>query len=238
MGGRSREREVSLRSGAAVAKALSALGFDVVPIDLKGDWAQAIREARIEVAFVALHGAWGEDGCVQGLLEIMGIPYTGSGPAASALCMHKRLCKRVLAAHGVRVPQDMPLQDGVPVRFPVVIKPVNEGSSIDLAIVSGSDEWKAYAARVRGAPERWLVEERVQGVEVAVGVLEGEALVPVEVRPRRGVYDYTAKYTPGETEYLCPPKLPAETIRRCMQVAEEAVRVCGCRGAPRVDMIV
>ncbi|RME83305.1 MAG: ATP-grasp domain-containing protein, partial [Zetaproteobacteria bacterium] len=139
---------------------------------------------------------------------------------------------------GVRVPQDMPLQDGVPVRFPVVIKPVNEGSSIDLAIVSGSDEWKAYAVRVRGAPERWLVEERVQGVEVAVGVLEGEALVPVEVRPRRGVYDYTAKYTPGETEYLCPPKLPAETIRRCMQVAEEAVRVCGCRGAPRVDMIV
>ncbi len=237
MGGVSSEREISLRSGAAVLRALGRCGIDAVGIELRGRrWAEQIRDADIERAFIALHGLWGEDGCVQGMLEIMGIPYTGSGVTASALCMNKRLCKAVLNQNGIRTPVEIPMLEHGPARYPVIVKPVAEGSSIGLHLFRHAREWEAAGLDPR--PECWMAEMPVVGPEIAVSVLDGEALPPVEVVPKEGSYDFKAKYTTGATDYFCPARLPAETLRRAMEVAERAVRLLGCSGAPRVDMIV
>ncbi len=238
MGGDSAERAISLQSGAAVADALARLGHDVVALDLEpgGDWIDQIRAAQPERAFVALHGTGGEDGIIQGVLEVLGIPYTGSGVAASALCMDKRLSKTVLRAHGVSVPVDIPLdQHGAPVRYPVIVKPVAEGSSVGVHLVRDAE---ALPPSFADDPGDWLVEMPVAGTEVAVSVLDGEALPPIEVQPAAGLYDYAAKYDLDTTRYICPAGLPAETLRLCMEQAERVVDLLGCRGASRVDMIV
>ncbi|TLS77113.1 D-alanine--D-alanine ligase [Mariprofundus erugo] len=235
MGGTSAERDVSLRSGAAVLRALTAAGVDAVGIDLQDDWAAQLRAASIDTAFIALHGTLGEDGCVQGLLEIMGIPYTGSRVMASALCMNKRLCKQVLDQAGLTTPVEIRIAEGGPERYPVFIKPVAEGSSIGLHYVASVEGWQQLDL---DADMQWIAEMPVKGVEIAVSVLAGEALMPVEVAPKSGVYDYTSKYTAGATAYFCPARLPAETLRYCMEQAEKAVAAAGCSGAPRVDMIV
>ena len=235
MGGVSSEREISLRSGQAVLDALRAGGVDAFGLDLREDWVAAIREARMDTAFIALHGRWGEDGAVQGLLEIMRIPYTGSGVLASALCMHKRLCKAVLAQAGLKTPVDIPVGENGPIRYPVVLKPVAEGSSVGLHLLRGEADWRALDV---ADADTWMAEMPVRGVEVAVSVLDGEALPPVEVAPKSGVYDFQSKYTAGATEYFCPARLPAESLRACMERAEAAARIAECRGAPRVDMIV
>lgn len=235
MGGVSAEREVSLRSGQAVLKALQGAGVDAVAVDLNRDWAVEIAAAGIDIAFNLLHGTLGEDGCVQGMLEVMGIPYTGSGVMASALCMDKRLSKQVLAAAGLKVPMDIPIGEDGPARYPVFLKPVAEGSSIGLHRLESKAEWQALAITDAAG---WMSEMPVSGVEIAVAVLDGKALPPVEVAPKSGVYDYASKYTSGATEYFCPARLPAETIRYCMQRAEAAVAATQCKGAPRVDMIV
>lgn len=235
MGGISSEREISLRSGNAVLAALTRQGVDAVALDLGDDWVTQILEAEIDTAFIALHGCWGEDGCVQGLLEIMCIPYTGSGVTASGVCMDKDLCKAVLQRVGIKVPVDIPIGENGPLRYPVIVKPVAEGSSVGLHTLNSADEWRALQI---ANPEAWMAEMPVRGVEVAVAVLDGEALPPVEVAPRSGVYDFTSKYTSGATEYFCPARLPAETLGVCMQRAEAAVAATGCEGAPRVDIIV
>jgi D-alanine-D-alanine ligase len=235
MGGISSEREVSLRSGKAVSAALERSGISVTEIDLTSRWPEQIQHSGIDVAFIALHGTLGEDGAVQGLLEIMGIPYTGSGVTASALCMHKQLCKTVLDRAGLKTPVDIPIHDDGPARYPVILKPVAEGSSVGLHFLNSRAEWDAVDI---GNPDNWMAEMPVTCVEVAVSVLNGKALPVVEVAPRSGVYDYQSKYTTGATEYFCPARLPAETLRLCMQRAEEAVEATGCEGAPRVDMIV
>jgi len=236
MGGRSGERDVSLRSGRAVLDALRAAGVDAVGIDLnEQDWSAAISDAAIDTAFVLLHGTLGEDGCVQGMLEIMGIPYTGSGVMASALCMDKRLCKLVLDQAGLSTPVEIAIGSDGPARYPVFIKPVAEGSSIGLHQLENEQQWQALSLDTRS---QWMAEMPVKGVEIAVSVLAGEALMPVEVAPKSGVYDYQSKYTSGATDYFCPARLPAETLRYCMQQAELAVAAVGCNGAPRVDMIV
>lgn len=235
MGGCSAERDISLKSGRAVLTALQSAGVDAVAVDVQENWTQLVLDASIERAFIALHGTWGEDGCVQGMLETMRIPYTGSGVLASALCMNKRMTKQLLSAADMRVPTDIPVQADGPVRYPVFIKPVSEGSSVGLHLVQSSEDWSQLALHDVDA---WLVEMPVKGVEIAVSVLDGEALMPVEVHPDSGVYDFASKYTQGATQYFCPPRLPAETIRLCMQQAEMVVQVMGCSGAPRVDMIV
>ena len=235
MGGMSSERDISLRSGMVVLGSLQRSGVDAVAVELNENWLETLLASRMDQAFIALHGTWGEDGCVQGILEVMGIPYTGSGVTASALCMNKRLCKDVLSAHGLHTPVDIPLHRDGPLRYPVIVKPVAEGSSVGLHHVRSAAEWQALAIDdVQG----WMAEMPVQGPEVAVAVLDGEALPPVEVAPHSGVYDFQAKYTPGSTDYFCPARLPAETIGHCMEVAEKAVAVTGCKGAPRVDMII
>jgi len=235
MGGVSAEREISLRSGNAVLKALKERGIDAVGIDLTDNWPRAIAVAGIQTAFIALHGTLGEDGCVQGLLEIMGIPYTGSGVTASALCMNKRLCKQVLNHAGLKTPTDIEIGAAGPIRYPAIVKPVAEGSSVGLHRLAAAAEWSALEIE---DTRQWMAEMPVRGVEIAVSVLNGLALPIVEVAPKSGVYDYGSKYTAGATEYFCPARLPAETLRHCMQQAEKAVAAAGCSGAPRIDMIV
>jgi len=236
MGGRSSEREISLRSGNAVLKALRSAGVDAIAVDLNSDWAGSISSSGINTAFNVLHGTLGEDGCVQGLLEVLAIPYTGAGVLASALCMHKQLCKQVLNHAGLKTAVDIPLQSDGPIRYPVILKPVAEGSSVGLHRLVDKSDWKRLDIDV--ADEEWMAEMPVEGVEIAVAVLDGKALPPVEVAPKSGVYDYASKYTAGATEYFCPARLPAETLRYCMKRAEEAVVATRCTGAPRVDMIV
>ena len=235
MGGRSAEREISLRSGQAVLNALHGAGVDAVAIELNSDWAGEIAAAGVQRVFNLLHGTLGEDGCVQGLLEVMGMPYTGSGVMASALCMNKQLCKQVLVQAGVKVPADIPITEDGPARYPVFVKPVAEGSSIGLHRLSSKAQWQALAIEDR---KKWMAELPVNGVEIAVSVVAGKALPPVEVAPKSGVYDFASKYTSGATDYFCPARLPAETLRYCMERAELAVAALHCSGAPRVDMIV
>lgn len=239
MGGNSSERDISLRSGSAVLAALERSGLNAIGIDLSGTmssgWPEQIQAAAIDAAFIALHGTLGEDGAVQGLLEILQIPYTGSGVTASALCMHKRLTKIVLNEAGLKAPVDIPLTAEGPSRYPVILKPVAEGSSVGLHFLNSASDWDALNI---SDPSGWMAEMPVKGVEIAVSVLNGKALPIVEVAPNSGVYDYTSKYTAGATRYFCPARLPAETLRLCMQRAEEAIKATGCEGAPRVDMIV
>jgi len=234
-GGTSAERDISLKSGAAVLSALQSAGVDAVAVDLKNDWAAHIQKAGIDIAFIALHGTLGEDGCVQGLLETMAIPYTGSGVTASALCMDKPLSKQVLNHAGLQTPVDIDLGEDGPARYPVFVKPVAEGSSIGLHYLESQADWLTLGL---ATADGWMAEMPVSGREIAVSVLNGEALMPVEVAPKSGVYDYASKYTAGATEYFCPARLPAETLRYCMGRAEQAVHATGCSGAPRVDMIV
>ncbi len=235
MGGCSAEREISLCSGQAVLEALKRHGVNVIGLDLQGDWPGQIRDAGIQTAFLALHGCLGEDGCIQGMLEIMRIAYTGSGLRAAALCMHKCLCKAIIKQAGVSVPAEIPIEAGGPGRYPAMLKPVSQGSSIGLHLLNSQEDWQAL--HLVDLTE-WMAEIPVQGVEVAVSVLNGRALPPVEVVPGSGVYDYNSKYTKGATEYYCPARIPAEILRVCMQRAEQAVTAVGCLGAPRVDMIV
>ncbi len=235
MGGTSAEREVSLRSGQAVCAALTRLGYPVCEVDVQTP--KDVLECEMDIAFLALHGTLGEDGCIQGLLEMLGIPYTGSGVLASALCMDKRMCKRVLQQRNIDVPVEVPLRAQGPVRYPVLLKPVREGSSIGLHWLGEEQDWLALDLTEEELPN-WMAEIPVQGTEIAVSVLAGEALPPVEIVAHSGCYDYQAKYTPGATDYHVPARLPPETLRHCMRKAEIVTRVTGCQGAPRVDMIV
>jgi len=235
MGGTSAEREISLCSGTAVLNALVRSGVDAVGVDLTEDWPGQIRQADMQTAVIVLHGTLGEDGCVQGLLETMGIPYTGSGVTASALCMDKKLCKQVLGHAGLKTPVDIAITELGPDRYPVILKPVAEGSSIGLYRLASTADWKVLDIDLS---QHWMAEMPVSGVEIAVSVLGGKALPIVEVAPESGVYDYASKYTAGATRYYCPARLPAETLRHCMKRAEQAVVATGCAGAPRVDMIV
>ncbi len=235
MGGSSSEREISLRSGNAVSAALKRSGVHVTEIDLNYRWPEQINGSGIDAAFITLHGTLGEDGAIQGLLEIMGIPYTGSGITASALCMHKQLSKSVLEKAGIKTPVDIPLNSDGPLRYPAIVKPVSEGSSVGLHFINNQKEWDALDI---GNPAGWMAEIPVKGPEIHTSTLNGKALPPVEVVPKSGIYDFESKYRLGATEYFCPARIPAETLRLCMQRAEEAVEATGCDGAPRIDMIV
>lgn len=246
-GGRSTERDVSLRTGAACADALRARGYDVTLVDVDLDVASRLREARAAVAFVALHGRWGEDGSIQGLLESMGIPYTGSGVLASALGMDKVFSKMLFREHGLKVieyrvfPRDQAERITVgdlPFGLPAVVKPSGEGSSVGVHIVRDAralQEACRDAVRYKG---ELIVERYVKGAEVNVAVLDGAALGAIEIVPSREFYDYTAKYTPGATQYFYPARLPEEHTRRTCQAAEQAHQVLGCAGVTRADFIV
>lgn len=241
-GGESSERDVSLRTGAAAAAALRRLGYDVREVDLRGDWIGAIRGSGAEVAFLALHGKWGEDGVVQGALELLRIPYTGSGVAASALSMSKVAAKRVVAAAGVPVARDAVYEGEAlaaaappPFGFPAVAKPDREGSTVGVSIVRNEGDWKAALAEAARFDGRVLAEEYVPGREITVGIVNGRVLPAIEVVPKSGFYDYASKYTAGSTEYLIPVPMEHDVLARAADFTRRAARALSLRGAARVD---
>ena len=247
LGGLSSEREVSLRTGEAVLAALAARGHDAVPIYVDRDVDVALRQERIDAAFVALHGRWGEDGCIQGLLEALGIPYTGSGVLASALAMHKGKAKELFRLHNLPTPAYYTLTaaDAAELHeihgdfgFPCVVKPIREGSSVGVSICRTPDELAPAVERGLRFDDELLVERFITGREVSVAILEDRALGAVEIAPRDGFYDYGNKYTRGATDYYVPPRLSPERYRGVLVQALRAHTALGCRGATRVDMIV
>jgi D-alanine-D-alanine ligase len=258
MGGMSAEREVSLRTGAGVVEALEARGHEVVAIAFGPDTRgvdQLVRDANIDVAFLALHGRGGEDGCIQGFLELLGIPYTGSGVLASALAMDKLKSKELFRLHNVpTAPYYVATQaclGGTPedallnlrelhgsFGFPVIVKPRGEGSSVGVSRANDLGQLEAAIREALAHDNLALVERFVRGMEVHVGVLDGRTLGAIEVVPKSGVYDYASKYTPGATDYICPPRLGTTRARGVMNLAERAARSLGCSGACRVDLLV
>jgi D-alanine-D-alanine ligase len=243
LGGRSAEREVSLRTGAAVAQALRGPGREVVEVDAGPGLARQLEELRPDAAFIALHGRWGEDGTVQGLLEMLGIPYTGSGVLASALAMDKGMSKVVFRALGVPTPDfqvlgpDAGLED-LELAPPLVAKPVREGSTIGVAVAREAAQLPGALAEARAHGTEILVEKFVEGREVTLGVLDGEPLPLVEIVPEKGFYDYESKYTPGRTRYLCPAPLEDDLAREAVGAGCAAYRALGCAGAARVDLMI
>ena len=244
MGGPSAEREVSLNSGRGVLAALAARGHDAVAIDWKRrdeDLVGRLRQAGVEVAWIALHGTFGEDGCVQGLLECAAIPYTGSGVLASAIAMDKVATRRVFDQEGIESPRwrrHHGAADVARVGFPMVVKPSAEGSSVGVSIVKGEAELPAALDKAEKGHGVVLLEEYVKGREINVGVLDGEALGDVEIRPATEFYDYEAKYVRDDTQYLVPAPISDDERRRLHDLALRAHQALGCAGATRVDLIL
>ena len=244
LGGWSAEREVSLLSGAGVAEALESLGHRVTRIDMDRDVAQRLAEARPDLVFNALHGTPGEDGSVQGLMDLMGLRYTHSGLATSVIAIDKVLTKQALVPHGVPMPggrivRSQSVFEGDPLARPYVLKPVNEGSSVGVAIVTDEGNYGNPIGRDVAGPwqefEELLAEPYVRGRELTTAVLGDRALTVTELRPKSGWYDYDAKYTDGMTDHICPAEVPEEIAAACRRIALEAHRLLGCRGASRSD---
>ncbi len=244
MGGPSSEREVSLNSGRGVHAALVSRGYDAVAIDWmnrQDDLVARLRKERVEVAWIALHGTFGEDGCVQGLLECAAIPYTGSGVLASAIAMDKIATRRIFDQEAIESPRWRRYQgaaDVARVGFPMVVKPSAEGSSVGVSIVKNEAELPAALDKARAGRGVVLLEEYVKGREINVGILDGEALGDVEIRPATEFYDYEAKYLRDDTQYLVPAPISADERRRLHDLAVRAHQALGCAGASRVDLIL
>ncbi|MGZ8347669.1 MAG: D-alanine--D-alanine ligase [Allosphingosinicella sp.] len=244
MGGWSAEREVSLTSGNGVADALESRGHRVTRIDMDRDVAGRLAEVRPDVVFNALHGTPGEDGTVQGLMDLMGLRYTHSGLATSVIAIDKELTKLLLVPHGIRMPvgevvDSESLYAADPLPRPYVLKPVNEGSSVGVAIVREGGNYGNPIARGTAGPwqdfERLLAEPFIRGRELTVAVLGDEALAVTELRPKSGFYDYDAKYTDGMTEHVCPADIPEDVAATAMDMALRAHQLLGCGGASRSD---
>jgi D-alanine-D-alanine ligase len=253
-GGRSLERGVSLRSAARVEDALGALGHLVVSLDAGADMVARLREERPEVAFVALHGPGGEDGTVQELLEILGIPYTGPRVAACALCMDKVASKHVLREQRIATPDwvafnatafhELGAADTLEeieerLGFPLVVKPASQGSSLGVKFASSRDKVPAALLAAFSYDDRVLLERYVKGRELAVGVLGSEPLPIVEAIPREGdVFDFEARYEIGRTDYVCPAELSEDEAADLAETAGAAYDELGCSGFARVDLML
>jgi D-alanine-D-alanine ligase len=244
MGGWSSEREISLITGNGVADALESRGHRVTRIDMDRNVAARLGDVSPDVVFNALHGTPGEDGTVQGLMDLMGLRYTHSGLETSVIAIDKELTKMVLVPHGIRMPAGTivaseTLHDGDPLPRPYVLKPVNEGSSVGVAIVTREGNYGDPIGRDVEGPwlhfERLLAEPFVRGHELTVAVLGDEALAVTELKPTQGFYDYDAKYTDGLTQHVCPAQIPDEIAEEAMAMALKAHRLLGCRGASRAD---
>lgn len=270
MGGLSSERPVSLRSGRAIANGLERLGFEVSRIDLRpkghilspeekevlkvqkikaltpGNLSEYLKKERFDCIFLALHGGIGENGAIQGFLEVMGIPYTGSGIMASSLAMDKVASKRLFMASGLRVAEfmviersEVPDQEEVLKRFglPLVVKPVREGSSVGVTVVDRAEDL-SQAIELAKRYGDCLIERYIEGKEIHVGILKNRAIGAVEVRPKERFYSYRAKYTQGLTEYIIPPEIPENIFNNVLETGLLAHKALGCRGATRVDLII
>ncbi len=248
MGGWSSERDVSLTSGNGVADALESLGHRVTRIDMERDVAARLAAAAPDVVFNALHGTPGEDGSVQGMLDLMGLRYTHSGLATSVIAIDKQLTKNELVPHGIRMPAGLmvaseSLYAADPLPRPYVLKPINEGSSVGVAIVTDSGNYGSPIGRDVEGPwrhfDRLLAEPFIKGRELTVAVLggtdNGRPLAVTELKPKSGFYDYDSKYTDGMTLHICPAQIPAEIASSALAMAVKAHRVLGCKGTSRSD---
>ena len=245
MGGTSNEREISLESGSAVHAALLRNGYDAVAIDTRDDLAAALAQTPIDVAFIALHGRLGEDGRVQGFLEVLGIPYTGSGVQASAVAMDKLLTKRLFRSHDLPTPNFWVVNSPEEVTSllhafeqPLVVKPVYEGSTLGIAVVRSADQVEEALRSALTYGRRIFIEAFVAGREITCGVLNGDPLPLVEIRAPGGFFDYQAKYQSDRTEYLVPAPLPEAVSRDIQRASAKAAAALGCRGGIRVDAMV
>jgi D-alanine-D-alanine ligase len=243
MGGLSSEREVSLVSGKACAEALERLGARVSRVDAGRDLAEVLARLKPDVCYNALHGEWGEDGCVQGVLETLGVPYTHSGVLASALAMDKAKAKSVMAAAGVAVPggglfNRFDVAAGHVLAPPYVVKPNAEGSSVGVFIVmEGSNQPpQEVVAPEWTFGEEVMVEPYIRGRELAVGVMDGKAMTVTDIVPTNGFYDYEAKYGDGGSKHVVPAQLPPEVFEKAKKLSEMAHAALGCRGVTRSDL--
>jgi len=247
MGGLSAEHEVSIASGDAIYAALTGRGYDATRIFVDRDVDQVLRQEAIDVAFIALHGSYGEDGCIQGLLEVLDIPYTGPGVAESALAMDKLKSKELFRLHNVPTPpyyaldveqiamlEEMHGSFG----FPAFVKPRSQGSSLGAGRADDHVELRERCEEALRFDRSVLVERYVEGREIAVGILDGRALGAIEIVPKRGFYDYKAKYQAGQSEYHYPARLSPTRYQNVLRIAERAARALGVSGAVRADMLV
>ena len=244
MGGWSAERPVSLMSGNGVADALEAKGHRVTRIDMGRDVAQVLAAAAPDVVFNALHGTPGEDGTVQGMMDLMGLTYTHSGLATSVIAIDKQLTKQALVPHGIPMPggrmvhsEDLFTRDPLP--RPYVLKPINEGSSVGVAIVTDGGNYGDPISRDAVGPwqefDELLAEPFIRGRELTTAVLVDKALLVTELRPKSGFYDFDAKYTDGMTDHICPADIPDEITEACKDIALRAHQLLGCKGTSRSD---
>jgi len=252
-GGRSGEREVSLRSGKRVFDSLKSQGFDVISMDLEDDLISCLRKEKVDIVYIVLHGRFGEDGIVQGLLEMANIPYTGSKVLASALAMNKLASKRVFDAVAIPTPRYLEVSSSHDVKneaeriqkifpFPLVLKPTSEGSSLGVTLIKERDKFREILGKAVAEFKDVFVEEYVRGKEVTVGVLgkdhKLQALPILELVPKNEFYDYHAKYTAGMTDFVLPARLSKPLYRHTQEIALAAHRALGCYGVSRVDIIV
>jgi D-alanine-D-alanine ligase len=252
MGGISSEREVSLRSGANVVAALSADRYEVLPVDFTGDLAPLIAlKGQVDIVFLALHGPGGEDGKVQALFELLGVPYTGTGVLGSAVAMHKWVAKQLYWQEGIPTPPGILLTSGgcahaeqvvrERVGIPCVVKPANEGSTIGISVVKRLEDLAPALTGAFTYDADVVVEAFVAGIEISVPVLgtaEPHALPAIEIIPQSGFYDYEMKYQPGATEEICPARISETATARAAAYALQAHRALHCRGVSRTDMMV
>ncbi|AGL01439.1 D-alanine--D-alanine ligase [Desulfoscipio gibsoniae] len=255
LGGRSAEREVSLRTGEAIHRALLSIGYDAVKIDVDNNIVENLKAQQIELAFIALHGKYGEDGTVQGLLEMLDIPYTGSDVLASAIAINKIATKKILLYEGLPTPEfftvsrsqysndamDTIAEKIIAMGLPVVVKAATQGSTIGISFVRHRDDINSAIEQAFQYDPNVLVEKMVDGVEVTASVLGNEnpqVLPLIEIFSTTGVYDYTAKYTVGLSDHIIPPRLPDDVQQNIKELAYKAYLAIGCRGLSRVDFMV
>jgi len=255
MGGQSAEREVSLRSGNAIYNALNGLGYHTVAIDAGPDLCSVLISNKIEIAFLALHGGYGENGSVQGMLEVLRIPYTGSKVLASALAMDKDASKKIFIYHDIPVPPFIVISpkssvisqkletidyqlSTIDFDFPWVVKPSTEGSSVGVSIVRDKVNLREAIEKATSLSEKVIIEKYIDGKEIHIGILDERVLGGVEVRPSLEFYSYEAKYTAGLTEYILPPEIDSKAYEKAKNAAFSAHSALGCKGATRVDLRV
>ena len=245
MGGWSKEREVSLTSGAGIAAALRERGWSkVTELDMDRDVARSLADLKPDVVFNALHGTPGEDGTVQGMMDLMGLRYTHSGLETSVIAIDKELTKMVIVPHGIRMPAGKVIESETvysedPMARPYVLKPINEGSSVGVAIVTADGNYGNPIGRDVPGPwhefDQLLAEPFIKGRELTVAVLNDEPLAVTELKIDSGFYDYEHKYTDGRTVHVCPAEVPDDIARSMMEMAAKAHRLLGCKGASRSD---
>ncbi len=240
-GGFSCEREISLMSGKAVKKALDSLSYNAIEIDVDSNIAEKLKKINPGLAFIALHGPYGEDGCIQGLLEILGIKYTHSGVMASAVAMNKAMSKHIFRSLSIDTPKgyvisrEDVLKNNIKIDYPYVLKPINEGSSIGVYIIFSHEDYLELKDNSSTIMEKMIVEEYIPDIELHTAVLLDEAIGTIEVRPKNKFYDYEAKYTDGFAEHIFPAEIPNNIYKMTLEHALKVHQFLGCKTISRSD---